>query len=231
MKKLLFLFVLLTYSVVFVAQDEEILYLDIPPSFPGGEKVMTEYIKSRLVYPHSALDNKVEGRVILRFIVTESGYLDSIKVVKGLHPACDSVAISIVKRMPRWISGTDNGTPVPVYYTLPIIFRLPDKNIKTVCEVMPRFSGGMDSMSQFINRNLKYPVRGDYCIHGRVVIRFIVTKEGKVKDPVIRRGIEYYFDEEALRVIRLMPDWEPAMHNGEKVDCYFIIPLLFNPPR
>lgn len=229
MKKLLFLFALIIQSVVFVAQDRDSLIFistTTPPTFSGGAEAMEEYIRSRLVYPSKAIQDSIEGRVLVSFYVDSCGYINNIRILESLHPACDSVALSVVKGMPKWIPSKSEPY---MEFKLPIIFTFPDKNIKTVCDTMPCFPGGMDSLFQFIHRNLKYPVRGDYCIQGRVIIRFVVTREGKIKDPVVRRGIEYYFDEEALRVVRLMPDWEPAIHNGEKVDCYFTLPMLFRP--
>lgn len=194
------------------------------PSFPGGQEAMNEYIRSRLVYPHSAIVNNIEGQAMIGFKIDTLGWPHDVRILQRLYPACDSVALALVKKMPRWTSGN----PEPdLEFKLPIVFKLPDKDIRKTCDTMPQFPGGIDSLFRFISRNLKYPVRGCHDIQGRATIRFVVTKEGKIENPVILRSLDYYMDEEALRVIRMMPDWEPAVHNSKKVDCYFIIPIVF----
>jgi len=60
------------------------------------------------------------------------------------------------------------------------------------------------------------------------MIKFVITKEGKLVDPIILRGIDYHFDQEALRVVKLMDGkWKAASHRGKSVDCYYIIPIVF----
>ncbi len=166
----------------------------------------------------------------------KTGYVDNITIIRGIHPECDSVAISIIKKMPKWEPGGIYKDSVlhlmDTYFTLPIIFKLPyeivdGEKIYTVADTMPQFTGGMSDLFNFIAANLKYPHQG-MCVQGRVTIRFVVTKEGKVINPVVLRSLEpNYFDKEALRVIGIMPDWIPAKHNGENVNTYFTMPVSF----
>jgi TonB family protein len=168
--------------------------------------------------------NNIEGQVLIGFKIDTLGWSHDVKVLHTLSLACDSVALALVKKMPRWTSGN----PEPgLEFKLPIVFKLPDKDIRRICDTYPRFPGGEREMYQFIMQNLKYPVRGCHDIQGRVIIRFVVTKDGKIENPVILKSLDYYMDEEALRVIRMMPDWEPAVRNNKKVDSYFIIPIAF----
>ena len=94
------------------------------PSFPGGEDALLAYIKENLKYPFIASENGVQGRVIIFFTVEIDGSLSNIEVGKSVDPAIDREAIRLVKAMPKWIPGTQDGKPVPVKYQLPIIFRL-----------------------------------------------------------------------------------------------------------
>ena len=94
------------------------------PSFPGGTQKLKEFIEENLRYPKELEETCVQGRVIVRFIVERNGKLSNVKVVKSVDPALDKEAIRIVKLMPRWIPGRQNGITVRVKCYIPIIFRL-----------------------------------------------------------------------------------------------------------
>ena len=94
------------------------------PQYPGGESELMSYIAKNLKYPVIAQENGIQGKVILRFVVSKSGVVDKIEVVRSLDPACDKEAVRVVKTLQRWIPGKQNGVNVSVYYTLPIAFKL-----------------------------------------------------------------------------------------------------------
>ena len=94
------------------------------PSFPGGSQKLKEFIEENLRYPKELEETCVQGRVIVRFIVERNGKLSNVKVVKIVDPVLDKEALRIVKLMPRWIPGRQNGITVRVKFYIPIIFRL-----------------------------------------------------------------------------------------------------------
>lgn len=94
------------------------------PYFPGGESEMMKFIRENIQYPASAKEYGIQGRVILRFVVTETGTIENITVLRSLDPACDKEAIRLLESMPKWIPGKQNDEIVSVYYTLPIAFKL-----------------------------------------------------------------------------------------------------------
>ncbi|SFQ21518.1 TonB family C-terminal domain-containing protein [Hymenobacter arizonensis] len=98
------------------------------PQLPGGggEKAILQAIQQRLVYPPRALQAQVEGRVYVNFIVTATGRVDKIEVVKSLVADCDSAVVQAVKRLPRFTPGREEGKAVWVQYTLPVTFRIED---------------------------------------------------------------------------------------------------------
>lgn len=105
-----------------VKQDR--IYCDFPytyPSFPGGQEALLQYLKENVQWPDTEAD--VLGRVIVSFVVETDGSLSGIKVVKSLDPLFDKEALRVVKSMPKWIPGTQNGQPVRIRYTIPVIFR------------------------------------------------------------------------------------------------------------
>lgn len=94
------------------------------PQFPGGDAELMKFIGSNLKYPTIAAENGIEGRVVIRFVVSKEGTVTDAQVVRSLDPSCDKEAIRVVKSMPKWVPGKQNGRNVPVYYTLPVLFKL-----------------------------------------------------------------------------------------------------------
>ena len=92
------------------------------PSFPGGAEALKEYLKKNTMYPNP--DACITGRVIVVFVVDEKGNVGDVKVVKSVEPYLDAEAVRVVKSMPRWNPGMQNGKAVKVRYTLPVTFRL-----------------------------------------------------------------------------------------------------------
>jgi len=100
------------------------------------------------------------------------------------------------------------------------------EKIFTIVEVMPEFPGGNDSMLQFISDNLKFQLEPQ--VRTRVYVSFIVQADGSLKDAKVLRGIDSRCDEEALRVVRTMPNWKPGMQNGKAVQVIFNLPVEFS---
>jgi len=90
------------------------------------------------------------------------------------------------------------------------------------------FEGGTAGMKQWISTHVEYPIEAvELGIEGKVFLQFIVTKKGKVEHVVIRRGADPLLDKEALRVIKQMPNWNPARKNGKPIDSEFNLPISF----
>jgi TonB family protein len=97
-----------------------------------------------------------------------------------------------------------------------------------VVEEMPKFPGGKDAMDAWINANLKYPVEAVKAkISGKVVVNFIVSSAGKVKNVVISKSVSPLLNAEAIRVISSMPEWKPASQGGKPVDVQIMVPVEF----
>ncbi len=94
------------------------------PEFPGGEQALYKWLNDHVQYPASASEEGVSGRVIVEFIVSKTGAIENARVVRGRHPALDKEALRVVKSMPKWNPGRNNGQAVKVTYHLPVTFRL-----------------------------------------------------------------------------------------------------------
>ena len=107
--------------------EEETKVFDVVeqmPSFPGGDAALMQYLSSHIKYPVVAEENGIQGRVIATFVVERDGSITDVKVVKSVDPSLDKEAIRVLKSMPKWIPGKQNGSAVRVKYTVPVTFRL-----------------------------------------------------------------------------------------------------------
>ena len=105
-------------------QPVSIAMVEQKPEFPGGEAAMYKWLGDNIVYPSAASEEGVQGRVVVEFVVGKEGSISNVKVVRPRHPALDKEALRVVKAMPKWLPGRNNGQPVKVTYTLPVTFKL-----------------------------------------------------------------------------------------------------------
>lgn len=226
------------------AQDKIFTFVEQNAQFPGGETEMNKFIKANLKYPAEALRNRVEGLVVVQFIVSTNGKISDVQVVKKLGAGTDEEAVRVVNKMPNFKPARQNGKPVNFRYTLPLGFGLtsstpsptsnassgpdmPDK-IFTFVEQMPVFRGGENELNKFIQSNIKYPAEAQQKgLTGLVVAQFTVDKTGKVSDPQVVKSLGAGTDEEAIRLIKLMPAFSPAKQNGQPVNFRYTLPIRF----
>lgn len=107
--------------------DAPLLLVEQMPEFPGGQKAMFAYIGKELKYPEEAIDNGIEGTVVISFVVERDGSIGEAKVLRGLGGGCSEEALRVVKSMPLWKPGMQGGKVVRTSYNLPIRFKLQDK--------------------------------------------------------------------------------------------------------
>lgn len=107
--------------------EEENKVFDIveqQPLFPGGPTALMKYLSENTKYPVVAQENGVQGRVTVQFVVEKDGSISDVHVLRGVDPSLDKEAVRVVKSMPRWTPGKQNGITVRVNYRVPVLFRL-----------------------------------------------------------------------------------------------------------
>lgn len=105
-------------------QEKVYDFVEVQPEFPGGMEKMMRFLSINFNYPQIDKENGVEGRVFVSFVVGKDGEVSDVKVIKGVSKTLDAEAIRVVKLMPRWKPGTQNGKAVRVKYRLPVTARL-----------------------------------------------------------------------------------------------------------
>jgi periplasmic protein TonB len=107
-----------------VEKQEPVLWVPEMPSFPGGITEMQNYLVNNIRYPGEAREISIQGTVYLRFIVEPDGSITNITILRGIGGGCEEEALRVVKSMPNWVPGKQNGHPVRVILTLPVKFSL-----------------------------------------------------------------------------------------------------------
>ncbi|NWJ53413.1 MAG: energy transducer TonB, partial [Bacteroidetes bacterium] len=223
-----------------VSKDSVYLEVDHNPEFPGGLEELMNFLSKNIRYPKEAYDNKKEGTVFIEFIVNKNGSLEKAKVIRGVGFGCDEEALRVLRTMPDWEPGTFKGKPVSAQMKIPIKFQLTSDQVANTSlssnkkeklyklDQEPAFPGGDDVLMKFIQKNIQYPADAqNKGLTGTIHAQFQVGKDGKIHNPKILRGIGKSCDEEAIRIIKMMPNWIPGKKDGKTVNAFVVLPVQF----
>ena len=105
-------------------EDEIFVAVEQNAEFPGGQQALMKWLSNNIRYPEAAQQNDIQGRVVVRFVVEKDGSIGNVTIAKGVDKDLDREAIRVVKKMPKWQPGKNNGQPVRSYFNLPVTFRL-----------------------------------------------------------------------------------------------------------
>jgi|WetSurMetagenome_2_1015567.scaffolds.fasta_scaffold351024_1 periplasmic protein TonB len=97
--------------------------LDQFPTFPGGDELLTEYLKNNIRYPKKATDNRIKGRVFASFIIEKNGSISNLEIIKGLGYGCDEQVLTALQQMPLWTPGKIEDQNVRVKLLIPVEFK------------------------------------------------------------------------------------------------------------
>lgn len=233
------------------AANEVYTVVEKKPQFPGGEAAMMKYVGENIRYPENAFKNKVQGRVIVQFVVQKDGKVGEVKILRGTDEELNNEAVRVIKSLPAFTPGEMDGKPVSVWYTFPVMFKIAgggkvvrlegdnagntsasepaDPNqVYTVVEKKPQFPGGEAELLRYISENLRYPeVAKNEKNQGRVVVQFVVKSDGSVGDVKIIRKVSDALDAEAARVIKSLPTFTPGEIGGKPVSVWYTLPVTF----
>lgn len=110
-------------AVVVGGVDDDLFKFDKIAEFPGGTDALFAFLLENIEYPEEARMDSIEGRVIVKFIIDETGLVKDAAIVKGIHPLLDNEALKVVRKLPRFIPAEYNGKPKISYFSLPVNFR------------------------------------------------------------------------------------------------------------
>lgn len=220
-----------------------------------GIQNYSKWMKENLRYPKEALVKGIEGTVMVDFVVSADGTIRDVAINEMSKDADESMkqeAIRLIRSMPKWVPGKYKGQPVNTKALYLVRFDLPKKkpqsdipkqDAQPIAEkqqipeyiydmkgvpVAPKFNGGYAGLTRWIQDHIQYPAGAAKAkIEGRVIVEFIIDKNGAVTVPKVVRGINDALNNEALRVIKSLPRWTPGYANGKPVKTRYTYPVTF----
>lgn len=204
------------------------------PELIGGLRGLQAKIK----YPEVARKAHVEGRVIVQFTVDENGNVRDAEILRGVGAGLDEEAIRVISEHAKFTPGRQNGKPVAVKLSIPIVYKLDNEfesltdqsqssekqDVYEIVEQEPELIGGISGLQA----KVKYPeVARRAHVEGRIIVQFIVDENGNVRDAEVLRGAGAGLDEEATRVVMEEAKFIPGHQNGRAVPTRMSLPIVF----
>jgi len=240
-------------SVKLSVDSSDGYYSSYPPSFQGNKFSINNFINKNLRYPEDALKDSISGVAHVRFRMNEYGERNDYSVIPSISPSLDMEAIRLVSLMPKMLPIRNGNMYKVANCFIPIQFNVNDYllskkssitnsdstvvkeyNIEELNETwrntkLPDYPGGTNKMMDFISKNIKYPkdaVKKN--VSAKVLLRFKVDCEGNIKNITIIQSAYPALDEEAIRVLKKMPRWNPGMNGSQPVSAMYTLPIHFN---
>jgi len=204
------------------------------PTFQGKTYVsFNEWVVKQIKYPAKAAARGSQGRIAANFTIEADGSISNVFIMGNADPDLSEAIISVIRSSPKWEKAKNPKADGPFQTMVSVKFELPDKvsvdDAYIQVEQMPQYPGGDAELLKFISRNIKYPgTARSNKIQGRVIIRFIVNKEGNVEEPTILRGVDPLLDAEAIRAVSMLKGFSPGIQGGKPVNVYFMVPVTFS---
>ncbi|GAB2986417.1 M56 family metallopeptidase [Mucilaginibacter puniceus] len=223
------------------SKDDRIFtVLEIQPKFPGGTQNFLQYMAANIRYPADDRKNNVTGRVVLQFVVEKDGSLTNIKVVRSPSAAMGQEAVRVLSNSPKWEPGKQGGSAVRAQFTIPVNFTLDKKidddyskvqynKIYDAVDIMPYPKGGTKTFLEYLKQNLKYPEADkNNKVEGRVTTQLVVEADGRLTNIKVLKSPTTSMANEAVRVLKNAPKWNPAIQKGRKIRLQYTVPINFS---
>ena len=227
------------------------------PAVPlGGTVKYAQFLAEHQQYPPAAMQRGAQGTVKVSFVVEKTGTVNEVKAETPVDPALDAEAIRLIKSGPHWTPAKNHGQVVRQRVTIPISFVMspgamvvtragkqqpittPAADIATsAIRTQPAVVapdrptqpvGGNQAFFDWIEKNQQYPLLArQRKVEGKVMVAFVVQADGRLTDARVTKHLGSGLDEEALRLLKVAPKWEPAMFGGKPIKQTMVLPVLF----
>ena len=227
------------------------------PAVPlGGTEKYARFLAEHQKYPAAAMQRGEQGTVRVSFVVEKTGTVNEVKVEAPVAPELDAEAIRLIKSGPKWTPAKNRGQVVRQRVVIPVSFVMSpgstvvvrtskDQPITTSAADIAASAnpnrpavvapdrptqpvGGNQAFFDWIEKNQKYPLQArQRKIQGKVIMEFVVQADGSLTDARVVKRLGSGLDDEALRLIKAAPKWEPAMFQGKPIKQKMVLPVLF----
>ena len=204
------------------------------PTFEGNSYLaFNNWVVSRTTYPVEAGRNGIEGWAHVSYTVNTDGSVTNVKPAGATNTLLGMALAEVIRTSPLWTPPVNPEMNEPFTAEVVAKFTLPDKvsngEIFTVIEEMPAYPGGDQALFNDLYENLEYPPEAkEQGIQGRVILRCVVTAEGKTADVTVIRSVHPLLDAEAVKALSGIGNWIPGKQGGKPVDVYYAIPINFS---
>jgi TonB family protein len=204
------------------------------PTFQGMKASrFSEWVVSHIKYPAEARLNNLEGWVALNFNVELNGTISNIVSTIPVDRILSDEVTRVVQSSPKWDSPKNPKVDEPFTSNVILRFKLPDQVFGdapyVMVEEMPAYPGGDIELLNSIKNNVRYPETAKKAkIEGRVIVRFIVSSDGKAEGVSVLKGVDPQLDAEAIRVIYKLADFKPGRQGGKPVNVWYMAPVNFS---
>lgn len=207
------------------------------PTFRGESySSFNEWVAERVNYPEEAKNKNLQGWVSVRITIGKDGSITGIEPTSSPDQSMAAEVVRVIKSAPGFDPPKNPEIDEPFTTEVSVRFKGSGEVSATdipfvVVEQMPSYPGGDAELLKFLSENVRYPEEAKKNgIGGRVIIRFVVTTEGKAEGISVMRGVDPLLDAEAVRVVGLLNGFQPGMQSGKKVNVWYMVPITFNPP-
>ncbi|MET4074696.1 energy transducer TonB [Hymenobacter sp. UYCo722] len=227
------------------------------PAVPlGGTEKYGRFLADHQQYPAAAMQRGAQGTVRVSFVVEKTGTVNEVKVESPVAPELDAEAIRLIKSGPQWSPAKNHGLVVRQRVVVPVSFVMspgstvvmrpgkdqsistpaadiaasanPDRPAVVAPDRPTQPVGGNQAFFDWVEKNQQYPLLArQRKIQGKVIMEFVVQSDGRLTDARIVKRLGSGLDEEALRLIKAAPKWEPAMFQGKAIKQKMVLPVLF----
>ena len=223
----------------------------------GGTERYAQFLATHQKYPTTAMQKGIQGTVKVSFVVEKTGTVNEVKVETPVAPELDAEGIRLIKSGPKWTPAKHRNQVVRQRVVVPVSFVLspgstvtvggparerpittaaadiaasanPDRPAVVAPDRPTQPVGGNQTFFDWIEKNQKYPdLARKRKIQGKVMVEFLVQRDGSLTDARVIKKMGSGLDEEALRLIKTAPKWEPAMFQGKPMKQKMVLPVLF----
>ena len=209
----------ISLSMVFASLE----YSFSPDSYTGAEGLPDDVLEEMALTPATEPDDMVAATSDDKPAVA-----DEVKAVETLsekaEKTMDDKSLMLVGEADALLAEASTEQPLP--QALPMA---QDTTVLRTTDKLPEFPGGITEFMKWLTKNLRYPEQArSNKIHGKVVVSFIVNKDGSISSPTVQKSVSPLLDREALRVIRMMPHWQPGIMDSKPCRTMFAIPVVFS---
>jgi len=219
--------VAIVQDVVYDRPEKPAVYID-------GDEAFDEFLKRSSTNINGLKAVTKPTRIDLRFSIDKAGRITDIENISVIKADELSILNEVFKELPVFTLATEEGISVASIKDLSFILsadglkRNANDEVFAKADKMPEFPGGPIALRNFLSSNVRYPKDAQISgAQGKVFVNFIVNGDGTITKVTIARGVHYLLDEEAIRVVQIMPKWTPGTMDGNPVRVSYTVPINF----